>query len=76
MSKEAIKERGKVKFWNDRGFGFIKRENSEKDIFFHHSGLDDPNHNPEQNDEVEFEVVEGDRGLKAIKVKEIVPEAE
>lgn len=58
---------GKVKFFNHmKGFGFIAGEDG-KEYFVHRSAL------PEgvmlkEEDEVTFEVVEGDRGPKADKV--------
>ena len=58
---------GKVKFYNEsKGFGFIVGKEGEKDIFFHHTGLLDK----VQGDAlVEFDVVEGERGEKAVNVK-------
>jgi len=57
---------GTVKFFNDaKGFGFIKPEDSNEDIFVHQSGLIDRIH---ENDRVQFEVTEGQRGLNAVKV--------
>ena len=56
---------GIVKNFNkDKGFGFINMEGEERDIFFHYSQLD-----PGQK--VEFELVEGDRGLQAHQVVKI-----
>ncbi len=58
---------GKVKFFNAmKGFGFITGED-EKEYFVHKSGLTEGTILNE-NDEVTFEVVEGDRGPKADKV--------
>ncbi|AYB31547.1 MAG TPA: cold shock domain-containing protein [Chryseolinea sp.] len=59
---------GTVKFFNDaKGFGFIKPSNSnEQDIFVHSSGLIDE---IRENDEVEYEVEKGKKGLNAVKVK-------
>ena len=61
---------GKVK-WFDRvkGFGFINGEDGE-DYFVHHSQL------PEgvilnEDDEVEFETVETDKGMQAQDVKKL-----
>lgn len=60
-------EKGKVKFFNDeKGYGFITYENSEKDIFVHMSGLIDE---IRENDEVQFEVSQGKKGLNAINVE-------
>lgn len=65
---------GTVKWFNEKkGYGFIEREN-EKDVFFHFSGLADPDYNPQQNDDVSFEVEETERGLNAIKVKLVTEE--
>ena len=58
---------GKVKFFNRmKGFGFIAGDDG-KEYFVHQSGLAEGTEINE-NDEVTFEVVEGDRGPKAEKV--------
>lgn len=60
---------GTVKFFNDeKGFGFIKYDDSEKEIFVHKTGLID---NIKENDKVEFDVEEGRRGPNATSVKVI-----
>jgi cold shock protein len=58
---------GKVKFFNSvKGFGFIKDNDSTNEYFVHVSGcLDTIN----ENDEVEFAVREGPKGLNAFNVK-------
>ena len=58
---------GKVKFFNRmKGFGFIAGDD-DKEYFVHQSGLTEGT-TINENDEVTFEVVEGDRGPKAEKV--------
>jgi len=58
---------GKVKFFNQmKGFGFIIGDDG-KEYFVHQSGLSEGTEINE-NDEVTFEVVQGDRGEKAEKV--------
>jgi len=58
---------GKVKFYNSsKQFGFITAEDG-KDYFVHESGLN-PGVVLRDNDEVSFDVEEGDRGLKAVNV--------
>ena len=58
---------GTVKFFNEsKGFGFIKNDNSDEDYFVHVTGLIDQIRN---NDNVEFEVTQGKKGLNAIKVR-------
>lgn len=60
--------KGTVKFFNQsKGFGFIAGEDG-KEYFVHITGLDQ-GFNPRDNDAVEFEVTEGDRGPKAVNVK-------
>jgi len=57
---------GTVKFFNEsKGFGFIKSSDSGEDIFVHASGLIDE---IRENDEVQFEVEKGKKGLNAVKV--------
>ena len=60
------KFKGKVKFYNDKGYGFITETETGKDIFFHHTGLLDK---VKADDLVEYETEEGERGLKAINVQ-------
>jgi len=60
---------GTVKFFNEaKGFGFINVKDSDQDIFVHSTNLID---NIRENDNVEFEVEEGDKGLSAVKVRVI-----
>lgn len=59
--------KGTVKFFNDeKGFGFIKDANSQKEYFVHSSGLKD---SIKENDEVTFDLQEGRKGLNAVNVK-------
>jgi CspA family cold shock protein len=58
---------GKVKFFNEsKGYGFIKVDDSNQELFVHISGLIDE---IREDDDVTFEVTEGKRGLNAINVK-------
>ena len=62
--------KGKVKFFNaGKGFGFIVAEDGNE-YFVHQTGLEEGVVITD-NDEVEFEVEEGDRGPKAVKVKKL-----
>jgi CspA family cold shock protein len=59
--------KGTVKFFNEgKGFGFITGEDG-KDYFVHLTGLNE-GVSVADNDEVEFEVTQGDRGPKATNV--------
>jgi CspA family cold shock protein len=61
---------GVVKFFNEaKGFGFIKEDESQKEIFVHVTGLI---HEIRENDRVSFDVQEGKKGLNAANVKRIV----
>lgn len=58
---------GKVKFFNEaKGFGFIVEDETNKEIFVHHSGLIDK---VKEGDSVTYEVIEGKKGLNATNVK-------
>ncbi len=63
---------GTVKWFNDKkGFGFISIEGGE-DIFVHHTAIQsDGFRTLEEGDNVEFEIVKGDKGNKAEKVTRI-----
>ena len=55
-----------------RGYGFIEREDKEKDVFVHVSaakeaGLKFLN----EGDVLTFEIEEGDKGLSAVKLNKI-----
>ncbi|MBP6090251.1 MAG: hypothetical protein RIT10_379 [Bacteroidota bacterium] len=59
--------KGVVKFFNEtKGFGFIIESDSNKEYFVHVSGLVDK---VKENDEVEFDLEEGRKGLNAMNVK-------
>jgi CspA family cold shock protein len=60
---------GTVKWFNEsKGFGFITQE-SGKDVFAHYSAIEgDGFKTLAEGDLVSFDVVEGDKGLKASKI--------
>ncbi|WP_282550596.1 cold-shock protein [Halonatronomonas betaini] len=60
---------GTVKWFNDqKGFGFIERESGD-DVFVHFSAIQSEGFKSlNDGQEVEFEVVEGDRGPQAANV--------
>ncbi|MFT5749184.1 MAG: CspA family cold shock protein [Ancylomarina sp.] len=58
---------GTVKFYNEtKGFGFIKNNETEEEIFVHVTGLIDK---IDEGDVVSFDVVEGKKGMNAVNVK-------
>ena len=58
---------GTVKFFNtEKGFGFIKHNDSDKETFVHVSGLIN---DIKQGDTVEFDLKEGKKGMNAVNVK-------
>lgn len=60
---------GTVKFFNvSKGFGFIKVDDSDQEIFVHVTGLVDQ---IRDEDKVSFEVAEGRKGLSAVNVKKL-----
>jgi CspA family cold shock protein len=65
----AMKETGKVKWFNDsKGFGFITRE-SGPDVFVHHSAIvGEGFRSLAEDQEVEFEVTQGPKGAQAQNV--------
>lgn len=60
-------KKGTVKFFNDsKGFGFIIDAETKTEYFVHVSGLIDE---IREDDNVEFELKEGRKGLNAVNVK-------
>lgn len=60
-------ENGIVKFFNEtKGFGFIKVNGSNQEVFVHVSGLQDQ---IRENDAVTFEITQGKKGPNAVNVK-------
>ncbi|MBO5493438.1 MAG: cold-shock protein [Pyramidobacter sp.] len=61
--------KGKVKWFNStKGFGFITTEEG-KDVFVHFSAIKmDGYKSLDENDEVEFDVVDGEKGPQAANV--------
>jgi cold shock protein len=58
---------GTVKFFNsEKGFGFIKHDDSNKETFVHVSGLVS---DIKEGDKVEFDLQEGKKGMNAVNVK-------
>ncbi len=63
--------KGTIKTLTQRGFGFIGQE-GEDDIFFHSNDLSGVEFDDlEVGDEVEFEVVESQKGPKAVDVTRV-----
>lgn len=60
---------GKVKWFNsEKGFGFIEREDGD-DVFVHFSAIQAEGFKTlEEGQDVEFEIVDGDRGPQAANV--------
>jgi len=60
---------GKVKWFNDaKGYGFI--ETPDGDVFVHHSVIEaDGFRTLQEGQEVEVEIGQGPKGLKALKVR-------
>ncbi len=63
---------GKVKWFNDqKGFGFIAADNG-KDVFVHHSVIEGEGFRTlQENETVEYEYEDSDKGMKATKVKRL-----
>ena len=65
-------EEGIVARVTDKGFGFIKRDGQEKDLFFHSNELVNIAFNDiREGDKVTFEVADSPNGPTAIKVSKI-----
>jgi len=63
--------KGKVKWFNGtKGYGFIEREDKEKDVFVHSSAVRDAGLRfLNEGDEVTFDVEDGAKGPAAINLQ-------
>ena len=64
--------KGKVKWFNEtKGYGFIEQDNGD-DVFVHFSSLQGSGFKTlAEGEEVEFEIVQGDKGPKAVNVTKV-----
>ena len=64
---------GTVKWFNDsKGFGFITRDDGQKDCFVHHSAIDGQGFKTlAEGERVEFDVVQGAKGPAAENVTKV-----
>ncbi|MFA6004709.1 MAG: cold-shock protein [Elusimicrobiota bacterium] len=64
---------GKVKWFNDqKGFGFITPDDGSKDLFVHHTAITGEGFKTlTENQAVEFEVQQSDKGPRAANVRKI-----
>jgi|UniRef100_A0A7C3UW54 CspA family cold shock protein len=63
---------GRVKWFNEaKGYGFIQRDEGP-DVFVHYTNIMGKGFRTlKENDEVEFEVNEGPKGLQAVNVEKV-----
>ena len=67
------KLQGKVKWFNpSKGFGFVERDDKEKDVFVHISAVKEAGISKLfENDKLEFELIDGPKGPSAGNIRKL-----
>ncbi|KPK32948.1 MAG: hypothetical protein AMS24_02640 [Chlamydiae bacterium SM23_39] len=61
--------KGTVELFNEaKGFGFIKPDEGEKHLIVQRGNIIAPSHSLIEGQRVEFEIIQGEKGLEAVKV--------
>ena len=64
--------KGKVKWFNGtKGYGFIEREDKEKDVFVHSSAARAANLDLNEGDTITFDVEQTEKGNSAVNLQKI-----
>ena len=62
--------KGKIKWFNSvKGYGFIAREDNEKDVFVHSTAARAANVELNEGDTLTFDIEEGQKGPSAINLQ-------
>ena len=71
--KTNVRMKGTVKWFNNaKGFGFIGREDGSPDVFVHYSAINNDGYKSlQEGDQVEFEIVDGQKGPQAGNVTRV-----
>jgi len=63
---------GKVKWFNPtKGYGFIERDDKEKDVFVHSSAAQAASLELNEGDQLTFDVETGDKGPSAVNLHKV-----
>ena len=64
--------KGKVKWFNPtKGYGFIEREDKQKDVFVHSSAAQAASLELNEGDQLTFDVEYGEKGLSAVNLQKL-----
>ncbi|MEX0690119.1 MAG: cold shock domain-containing protein [Candidatus Paceibacterota bacterium] len=63
---------GKIKKLTEKGFGFIAREDEDKDLFFHANDVENEDFDGlREGDDVSYELEDSDKGPRAVNIKKV-----